>query len=54
MLAFGSVQGREKRKEGGRGQQTWRVYVLSDLELRKSPSNFNFVRKLGHRKVGKV
>ena len=34
LSAFGSVWGREKKREGGRGQQTWHVYVLSDLELR--------------------
>ena len=54
LLAFGNCQGREKQQEGGRGQQTWHVYVLNHLELRESPSNFNFVRKLVHRRVGNV
>ena len=29
-------------------------YVLSDLELREIPSNFNVVGKVVHRRVGNV
>lgn len=30
------------------------MIVLNDLELRESPSNFSFVRKLVHRRVGNL
>ena len=49
-------------KRSGKGETARRrqraanmhVYVLIDHELRESPSNFNFVRKLVHRRVGNV